>query len=30
MDVKKPVTTSGIGASPLTRQPVPHPIGQPR
>lgn len=30
MDVKKSVTTSGIGASPLTRQPVHHPIGQPR
>lgn len=30
MDVKKSVTTSGIGATPLTRQPVHHPIGQPR
>lgn len=30
MDVKKSVTTSGIGASPLTRQPAHHPIGQPR
>ena len=28
MDVKKSVTTSGIGASPLTRQPVHQPIGQ--
>lgn len=30
MDVKKPLTTSGIGDTPLTRQPVHHPIGQPR
>jgi hypothetical protein len=30
MDAKKSVTTSGIGATPLTRQPVHHPIGQPK
>lgn len=27
MDVKKPLTISGIGDAPLTRQPVHHPIG---